>query len=64
MIEELWGRRFYFSANHAHFGACPAMYSVSSGVLSLGLKQLDHKAGSTAPYRAEVKNVWCCSLTV
>lgn len=46
------------------FGACPAVYLVSSGVLSLGVKWLDLKAGRTAPYGAEVKNIWCCSLTV
>lgn len=32
------------------------MYSVSSEVLSLGVKRLDHKAGSMAPYRAEIKS--------
>lgn len=49
---------------HTDFGACQAMYSVSSGVLSLGVKRLDRKAGSTASYRAEVKHAWCCSVTV
>lgn len=58
------GDFIFLQIMHTDFGACQAMYSVSSGVLSLGVKWLGHKAGSTAAYRAEVKNAWCCSLTV
>jgi hypothetical protein len=44
-------------------GAHPASYTVGTGVLSPGVKQLGHEADHTSASSAKVKNKWSCTFS-
>jgi len=41
----------------------PGSYSMATGALSLGIKQLGHETEHANPSSMKVKNQWCCTYT-
>jgi hypothetical protein len=48
---------------HASFGPHTALYSRGTGVLSWGVKQLEHEADQSPLSSVKVKNKWSCTYT-